>query len=90
MAIGKNIKKLRLLRNYTQKYIAQALGTSHANYGKMENGVIKISQQRVEKIATILQVTLVEITGMEHDVLVENEDIKPTKLNREGATKESC
>jgi transcriptional regulator with XRE-family HTH domain len=63
MAVGKNIKSIRLSRNYTQKYIAQALGMSHANYGKMENGVIGISRERIEIIATILGVTMEEITG---------------------------
>ena len=63
MAVGKNIKSIRLRRNYTQKYIAQALGMSHANYGKMETGVIGISRERIEILATILGVTMEEITG---------------------------
>ena len=68
MSIGKNIKKIRLQRNYTQKYVAQGLGTSHANYGKMENGAVKISQQRLERIAAILHVTLEELTDPELEV----------------------
>jgi transcriptional regulator with XRE-family HTH domain len=63
MTIGRNIKKIRLERNYTQKYVAQAIGTSHANYGKMENGVIRIAAERIAKIAVVLGVTLKEITG---------------------------
>ncbi|MFA6059136.1 MAG: helix-turn-helix transcriptional regulator [Taibaiella sp.] len=62
MSVGNNIKKIRLLRNYTQKYMAQILSMSHANYGKMENGIIGISQERIEKIAGILGVTMEEIT----------------------------
>jgi transcriptional regulator with XRE-family HTH domain len=63
VTVGNNIKSIRLHRNYTQKYVAQALGMSHANYGKMENGVIGISQERMEKIAAILGVTLEQITS---------------------------
>lgn len=62
MTIAGRIRKIRLHRNYTQKYIAQALGMSHANYGKMENGFIKITPLRLEKIAVVLEVGLEEIT----------------------------
>jgi transcriptional regulator with XRE-family HTH domain len=61
MTIGSNIRKARLQRNYTQKYMAQNLGMSHANYGKIENGAIGISRERTEKIAAILAVTMEEI-----------------------------
>ncbi|WP_157977105.1 helix-turn-helix domain-containing protein [Taibaiella helva] len=63
MSLAQNIKRIRLHRNYTQKYIALALGTSLANYSKMENGMINISKERQEKIAGILDVTLEELMG---------------------------
>lgn len=68
MAVGKNIKKIRLQRNYTQKYVAQFLGTSHANYGKMENGVIGISKERLRKVAEILEVSFEEVMGRQQEV----------------------
>lgn len=49
------------MRNYTQKYVAQALGMSHANYGKIENEVIGIDAQRIAIVAAILEVTVAEI-----------------------------
>lgn len=67
MTVGNNIKRIRLRRNYTQKYVAQALGMSHANYGKMENGVIGISRERMEMIAAILGITLEEIIVVDHE-----------------------
>lgn len=62
MSLAQNIKRIRLQRNYTQKYIALSLGTSLANYSKMENGVIRISRERQEKIACILNVTTEDLS----------------------------
>jgi transcriptional regulator with XRE-family HTH domain len=62
MTIGSRIKRFRLQRNYTQKYLARSLATSLANYSKMENGIISVSNERLEKIATILEVTLTDLT----------------------------
>jgi transcriptional regulator with XRE-family HTH domain len=62
MTIGSRIKRFRLQKNYTQKYLAQSLATSLANYSKMENGIISVSNERLEKIATILEVTLTDLT----------------------------
>ncbi len=77
MTIGKNIKQIRLCRNYSQKYVAQVLGTSHANYGKMENGAIRISPQRLEHIAAILQVTLEELIAPLQEAQPEDTLVKP-------------
>jgi len=59
--IAANIKKIRLFRNYTQKYMAQALEMSHSNYSKVENGKVKISLTRIKHIATLLEVALDDI-----------------------------
>lgn len=61
MTIGSRIRRFRLHRNYTQKYLAQSLDTSLANYSKMENGIINVSNERLEKIATILEVKLTDL-----------------------------
>lgn len=72
MTIGKNIKRIRLYRNYTQKHLAKALGMSHANYGKMENGVIGIAPERVKQIAAVLEVRLEEITDPQGETITAN------------------
>ena len=63
MLIGERIKEIRLLRNYTQKYIAGELGMSHANYGKIENGYISINKDRLKKVASLFGTTIEEITA---------------------------
>lgn len=70
MSIGTNIKNVRLHRNYTQRYMAQTLGTSQANYGKMENGMIGIAPERMEQIAAILDVALEEIVDQQEIIII--------------------
>lgn len=49
-----NIKKLRELRGYDQKYMAGQLGIQQNTYSKIENGRIKLTVERATKIANIL------------------------------------
>lgn len=63
MTIATNIKKIRLLRNFKQKYMARALMMSHANYSKIENGKVRVSPGRIESIAAILAVTQDDLVG---------------------------
>ena len=60
--IGKNIRKIRELRDYDQQYMAEQLGISQGQYSKIEQGQKDISILTLESIANILQVerTLLE------------------------------
>lgn len=71
MTIGNRIKAIRMDRNFTQKYIAAALGMSHANYGKFENGKINMSRGRIDLIAGLLDVDIAEILAPEQETLRE-------------------
>lgn len=51
---GKNIRKLRELRNFTQQYMAEHLEMTQGNYARIENEEIQISEQRLAKIADLL------------------------------------
>lgn len=59
----KNIPKLlrqqRILKEYSQEYMAAQLGVSQQAYNKMENGATKIELSRLTKIAEILEINLV-------------------------------
>ena len=61
MTIGNRVKAIRLDRNFTQKYIAAALGMSPANYGKFENGKINMSRKRIGLIAGLLDIDIAEL-----------------------------
>jgi transcriptional regulator with XRE-family HTH domain len=53
--IGQKIKKIRELKNYTQKHLADGLGLSQSAYSKIEMGESEISFSRLEKIAEIFE-----------------------------------
>lgn len=53
--IGERIKKFRENKNYTQEHLASKLGMSQNAYSKMESGGSKVSTERLQKIAEILE-----------------------------------
>lgn len=62
-SIGNQIKGLRLARHYTQKHMAGQLGISEQRYALIENGYSVIPLNILTKAATILGVTVQDITG---------------------------
>jgi len=57
----KKIKLLRLEKEYTQSYMGSLLDISQRTYGKLENGKIKLTVTRLEKISKILAVNITEL-----------------------------
>ncbi|MES2386826.1 MAG: helix-turn-helix transcriptional regulator [Bacteroidota bacterium] len=55
--IGRNIKKIRELRDLKQDHIAFELGVSQANYSDIERGKVEVSFTTLEKIAGVLGVS---------------------------------
>lgn len=85
--LGQNIKKIRELNNFTQKYMASMLNMTQGNYARIESGEINISETRLSKIAEALNCKPVDIisldtkqlfshknTGMNTEILPESED----------------
>ena len=61
MSIGKKIKQMRELRNYTQSYMALQLDMSVQGYGKIERDETDITLTKIKKIAEILDTTMPSI-----------------------------
>lgn len=53
---GLRIKRLREFRNFTQQYLADKLEISQNAYSKIENGSTKLTIERLEQIAQLLDV----------------------------------
>ena len=64
--IGNKIKNIRELKNFTQEYMADKLEISQAAYSKLEKGDLKISQDKLNKIAEILDVNLEDIKDFDN------------------------
>ena len=62
-AIAANIKRIRLIRNYKQSYMAGRLNISQNAYSKIELGYSSITINKLLQIAHILGVSVIEIIG---------------------------
>lgn len=56
MILGNKVKRIRELKNYSQKYLADRMDISQAAYSKLESGETKISDEKLSQIAEILEV----------------------------------
>lgn len=64
-SIGKKIKQLRELRNYTQLYMAQNLNMTVGGYGKIERDETDITIGKLNKIAKILETEISAILNFD-------------------------
>jgi transcriptional regulator with XRE-family HTH domain len=55
--LGLKVKKVRELKNIAQSHVAAQLGISQSTYSDLENGKIKISEEKLESISNILGVS---------------------------------
>ncbi len=55
------IRKKRNELQYSQEYMANQLGISQPAYANLENGETKLNTKRLEKIAKILEVDLIDL-----------------------------
>ena len=69
------IKKIREYRNYTQQFMADSLDLSQNAYCKIENGTTKLTIDRLEEIATILDVPVESILSSSNQTFnIQNND----------------
>jgi len=59
--VEEKIRIQRLIKNYSQEYMAWCLGISQSAYSNLEKGETKISLQRVYDIAKILEISPFEL-----------------------------
>ncbi len=71
MELYNKIKFIRLSKNLTQGYIADELGIDVANYSRLERGETSITLDRLQKIASLLEVNIAELI-LEDDVTSED------------------
>lgn len=63
--LGRKIKKLREFRNFTQHYMADKLGIAQPTYSKLENEQEEISEDKLQKIAKILDLNVADILNFD-------------------------
>ncbi len=73
MEVHDKIKFLRLSKNLTQGYLADQLNMEVANYSRLERGDTSISLNRLEKVAEILEISVVRFFDNHHEDVDKNE-----------------
>ena len=67
MHLGYNIKRIREMKGYSQKAIAEKLGMSITGYGNIERGISDVKDKRLIAIAKALDVTMEAIQDFNPD-----------------------
>src|ERR1700712_5506162 len=65
--IGKNIRTFRHQHGWSQKDVANRLGISIPAFSKIETGVTDINLSRLEQIADIYEIDVVQLLSMDTD-----------------------
>ncbi|TAE75744.1 MAG: XRE family transcriptional regulator [Bacteroidetes bacterium] len=70
--LANRIRKIRELANIKQTYMADKLGISQQQYSALEKGDVKITTEKLQKIANLLNVTPEKITEFDEQKLFGN------------------
>lgn len=76
-SVGKNIRTLRHQHGWSQEDVANRLGISIPAFSKIETGVTDINLSRLEQIANIFDVNVVNLLALD----TEEVDMKPSSLS---------
>lgn len=73
--LGENLKRIRQLKGYSRKELADVIGVNVDAIGKYEKGQREPPLEKIIKLATFLDVTIADLTGenpsFERDIIFE-------------------
>jgi len=72
LRIGKKIKQLRELKNFSQEYMATQLKMSVPGYGRIERNEVDVSMERANQIASVLGISLTELISFDEKYIFNN------------------
>lgn len=58
--IGFNIRKIREQKGFSQEYVANVLNISQASYARIENEDTKVTVDRLQRIAEVLETNIID------------------------------
>lgn len=71
--VGKNIRKHREIKGYSQEYMAHELNINQASYAKLENNSTKITVDRLFAISKLLETDVADILELnKHTIFNQN------------------
>ena len=69
--IGRNIKKIREIKNLTQDYLAGQLGISTKSYASWENGTVQLTLEKISNIANVFEMNPIDLLSFDEKVYFE-------------------
>lgn len=70
--VGKNIKQLRELKNFTQDYMAKNLGMTTSGYSKIERGEVNVTVEKLQQISSLLDMEINELLTFDDNMIFNN------------------
>lgn len=72
--IGKNIRKYRELKGFSQEYMANQLDINQASYAKIENNSTKITVDRLFAISKLLEADITDLMDLKNQTIFNQQD----------------
>ncbi len=86
---GKNIRTLRHEHGWSQEDVANRLGISIPAFSKIETGVTDINLSRLEQIANIFEVSVVNLLSLEYTEEPSTQDVSLSIIQKKLVDRES-
>ena len=67
--VGKNLRRIRLINNYSQEAVEIGVNLSRSTLSRIENGTGRIGLDKLERFAEFFKVDVVTIISMSDDVI---------------------
>ena len=90
MKIGDKVKRIRILRGFTQAQIAEKLNITKQAYSQLERSETKMDMERLEQIADALGVSLADIEGFDAANMFNTRYRYEQSANTHGANNTNC
>jgi transcriptional regulator with XRE-family HTH domain len=70
--IGEKIRKIRILKGYSQEYVSDKLNISQPAYSDIEKNKTKISLETVKELAYLFEVDLMDLINFDESQIFNN------------------
>lgn len=70
--IGQKIRKVRVLRGFSQDYVSNLLNISQAAYSDIENNKSKVNFERIQEIANIFELDINDLISFDENQVFSN------------------
>lgn len=67
--ISEKLRKIRELKEYSQKYMAMQMDISQRQYQRIENGETELNLSKLEEVCKILEVSVEQLLGFDEQFI---------------------